>query len=83
MTNPIMQALNANNRITQNNNNLFSRLTEIKQLLGGQAPEVVYNRLMQSNPKFAQFVQQNQGKSLEQLSSEFGIDMQLLQSFFK
>lgn len=75
--NPIMQLLN------QPQNNMLGRLTEIKQMMNGQAPEVIYNRMMQTNPAFAQFVRQNAGKSPEQLAREYGLDMQTLQSIFR
>lgn len=81
MINPIMQALNATGR--QSSNNMLGRIAEIKQLLNGQAPQVVYNRMMQSNPAFANFVRQNAGKSPEQLAQEYGVDLQTLRDLLR
>lgn len=83
MVNPILQMLNARNPAAKNSNNLLARVMEIKQLLSGQPVEAVYNRLLQNNPQFAQFVQQNQGKSMDDLAKEYGIDPQMLQSMFR
>ena len=82
MINPIMQALNGANR-QQSSSNMLGRMLEIKQLLNGQAPEVIYNRMMQSNPAFANFVRQNAGKSPEQLAQEYGVDLQTLQNLLR
>lgn len=37
-------------------------------------PKTVFDRMMQSNPQFANFMQQNQGKTPEQIAQENGID---------
>lgn len=81
--NPILQALNASRPAAQSSNNMLGRLAEVKQLLGGQPVEAVYNRMLQTNPQFAAFVRQNQGKQPEQIAREYGVDPQLLQSIFK
>ena len=52
-------------------------------MLNGQPVEAVYNRMMQTNPEFVKFVQQNQGKSPEQMACDYGIDPQLLQNIFR
>lgn len=83
MTNPILQALNAARPQIQNSNNLLGRVAEIRQVLNGQAPEAVFNRMLQTNPAFAQFVQQNKGKTPEQLARDYGIDPQLIQQILK
>lgn len=41
-------------------------------------PEEMYNHMLQNNPKFREFVEQNKGKSPEQIASEHGIDPKLL-----
>lgn len=83
MLNPILQALNGQNPSPRTNNSILGRLSEIRQVMAGQPVQVVYNRLLQTNPQFAQFVRQNQGKSIEQLAAEFGINPADLQALFR
>lgn len=78
MQNPILQLLNS-----QQNNSMVSRMSEIKQLISGQPVPVLYNRMLQQNPQFAQFVQQNQGKSVEQIAQEYGVDPAELQNLLR
>lgn len=47
-----------------------------------QGPEAVFAALMGSNPQFRQFVEQNRGKTPEQIAREHGIDFSALQSKF-
>lgn len=47
-----------------------------------QGPEAVFGALMSSNPRFRQFVEQNRGKSPEQIARENGIDFAALKSRF-
>lgn len=82
MTNPIIQAISAAGRPLQNNG-LASRLAEVQRLLNGQAPEVLFDRMMKTNPAFAQFVQQNAGRSPEELARAYGIDPELVRSLFR
>lgn len=52
-------------------------MSAIRQMAGGN-PEAFAQRLMQTNPQFADFVRQNQGKSLQQIAIENGIDPSVL-----
>lgn len=47
-----------------------------------QGPDAVFSALMGSNPMFRQFVEQNRGKSPEQIARENGIDFAALKSRF-
>lgn len=47
------------------------------QMLQGD-PRATFNNLVNTNAAFARFVQQNAGKSSEQLASEYGIDINLV-----
>ncbi len=51
---------------------------EIKTMMQGRNADQLYNELLQNNEQFRQFVQQNQGKSVEQVAQEHGINPQLL-----
>lgn len=63
------------------NNGIFSRLNSLKQIMGGN-PQAVYDDLMRNNPQFQQFMQQNKGKTPEQVARENGIDLDAVRSFF-
>lgn len=53
----------------------------IKMLRSGN-PEQIAQNLMMQNPQFRSFMQQNQGKSPEQVAKEHGIDIsQILDGF--
>lgn len=47
-------------------------------MLAGKNPDEFYNQLMQDNPQFKKFVEDNKGKSPEQIARENGIDFNLL-----
>lgn len=70
--NPILQMLNKN-RISAPSN----LLGIISSLQNGD-PDQMLQQLMNTNPKFRQFVEANKGKSPEQIAQEYGIDMNLL-----
>lgn len=76
----------------QSNGGIFSRLNQIKGILGGD-PQVMYNFMMQRNPqlaelirdnqsKFVEFVQNNQGKSPDQIAAENGVNMNTARFFY-
>lgn len=47
-------------------------------MMSGMTPDQAVGRLMQTNPKFAQFVNENRGKTPAQIAQEHGIDPSLL-----
>ena len=53
----------------------------ILNLLKNRNPNEVFNQMMQTNPQFKSFVEQNKGKSIEQIAQENNIDMNLLRQF--
>lgn len=67
-------------------NNPMAMIGQLKQMMGmlrGQDPQQVARNLMQRNPQFAAFVQQNQGKTMEQIAGEYGIDLGLVRSIMR
>lgn len=48
---------------------------QVAQALRGSNPEQLMRSMMKSNPQFAAFVEQNRGKSPEQIAREHGIDL--------
>lgn len=77
MLNPILQALNVNQMKPMNN------IMGLVSSLRNGNPNAIYQQMMQSNPQFAKFINDNKGKSPEQIAQENGIDMNLLQQFMK
>ena len=65
----------------QRNSGLFSRLSQLKGIMSGN-PQAMYQQMMQTNPQFAEFVMANQGKTPDQIASEYGIDMSQVRQFF-
>lgn len=58
--------------------NLLSQISSIKNMLEGKNADELYNNMLQNNPQFKAFVEQNKGKSIEQIAKENGINPQLL-----
>ena len=52
-------------------------LSAVKQMVGND-PDGFARQMMQNNPQFADFVRQNQGKTLQQIATENGIDPNML-----
>lgn len=46
-------------------------------------PQKAYEEMIKTNPQFKKFVEDNQGKSVEQIAKENGIDPKLISSFIK
>lgn len=47
-------------------------------MLAGKNPDDLYRELIQNNPQFRQFVEQNKGKTIEQIAQENGINPNFL-----
>lgn len=56
-------------------------LNEINNFMNGKNPQLVFDMLLQSNPKFAEFVNKNKGKSIEQIATEYGVDFNSIKPF--
>lgn len=50
---------------------------DVIQLVKGN-PQGVFNQLMQTNPQFREFYEQNKNKTAEQLLREYNVNPQLL-----
>ena len=75
MRNPILQALNAAK-------NLSSAGDLIRKIKSGN-PDEIFQAMYNSNPQFRQFVDDNKGKSPEQIAQENGVDLRQLQNFLR
>lgn len=66
--NPLFQAMNGGN-------NKMAQVANVMRILKSGNPEQIAQQMMQSNPQFRQFMEQNKGKTPEQVAKENGIDL--------
>lgn len=71
--NPIINQLAQRSSILPQNN-MLSQLTNLKAMLG-KNPNEAMQQMLSNNPRFRQFVEENKGKSTEQIAREHGIDI--------
>lgn len=70
MSNPLMGVMGGGPT-----NNGMARLMNIARMVKNGNPEQIAQSLMQQNPQFRQFVEENRGKSPEQVAQEHGFDL--------
>lgn len=58
----------------------MGNIGQIISMLKSGNPEQIAMNLMQRNPQFKSFVEQNKGKTAEQIASENGIDLSMIQN---
>lgn len=78
--NPLMQAMGGTP--FANIQSIMNQIGQLRQLAGDN-PNAAIHMLSQRNPQFAQFLQQNKGKSPEQIAKDYGIDWNMVQSIMK
>ena len=78
--NPLMQAMGGTP--FANIQAIMNQIGQLRQFAGGN-PNAAIQMLSQRNPQFAQFLQQNHGKSPEQIAKDYGIDWNMVQSIMK
>lgn len=54
-----------------------SPMSQIRQMLSGN-PMALANSMLANNPKFAEFVRMNQGRPIEDVAREAGVDMDMV-----
>lgn len=74
MLNPMMKMLS----VQSSNNNILSTISAIKN---GNS-NILFEKMLKTNPQFQQFIQQNQGKSPEQIAQEHGININDIKNLF-
>ena len=77
--NPLMASMGPMNNMRQ----MMQMVNGIKQMMNGQNPDTVMKLFSQKNPQFAQFLRDNQGKSPQQISQDYGLDWNMVQGFLK
>lgn len=73
--NPILQAMNGMNQANQ-------MMKIINQIKNGNVNEI-YNRMINTNPNFKSFVDNNKDKSIEQIAKENNIDYNMLKQLIR
>ena len=63
--------------------NPFQAAMAAAQQLKDSNPEQLMQKMMSTNPQFAAFVNQNKGKSPEQIARENGLDFGMIEKMFK
>ena len=60
---------------------MMQKLNMLKNVMSGKDPQEVYNYLMQNNPQFKQFINDNQGKTIEDIALSYDIDLNMIKQF--
>ena len=82
----MLDVLGAASRSAMPQNNPMAMMGQLKQMIGmlrGQNPQQVALQMAQRNPQFAAFLQQNQGKTPEQIAADYGVDMNLVRELMR
>lgn len=66
--NPLMMAMNGSN-------GKMAQAMQVMKMLRSGNPEQIAQQMMQSNPQFRKFVEENKGKDPMQVARENGIDL--------
>lgn len=69
--NPLMMAMQGANSPM----NKMGQVANLMKMMRSRNPEQIAQQMMQSNPRFRQFVEANKGKTPEQVAKENGIDL--------
>lgn len=75
--NPLFQAMNGGNM------GRMQQIAGVMQILKSGNPEQIAQQMMQSNPRFKQFIEQNKGKTPEQVAREHGFDIEQVKQLMK
>lgn len=70
MENPILRMLRQNNNANS--------MPMLKSIIGAKNPNEMFDNMMRTNPQFAQFVEQNKGRSPQEIARAYGIDPSIL-----
>ena len=65
-----------------NMSNPLSQMTQLAKMLNGGNPQQFAMNMIQNNPQFKQFYEANKNKTIDQIASENGIDLNMLAQFF-
>lgn len=71
----------ASSLFPKNQQNPLQMLNSIKALANGN-PQAMFNQMLNTNPQFAKFVNENKGLSPEQIAKNYGVDLSQIKNFF-
>lgn len=57
---------------------MINTINMLKAILAGQNPDILFKQMVNNNPQFRHFVEENKGKSPEQIAKEHGINPDLI-----
>lgn len=63
--------------------NAKNQLGQVMQMLKSGNPNQIYEQLYRTNPEFRKFIEDNKGKSPEQISQEYGVDYKQIFDLFR
>lgn len=58
-------------------------ILQLLSMLRGKNPAAVMQLMAQQNPQFAEFARHCQGKTMEQVAQEYGVDLSQLRGLMK
>lgn len=62
-------------------NQMMQKVQMISNLLKNKNPNELYNQMLQTNPQFKKFVDENEGKTIEEIALAYDIDLDLIKKF--
>lgn len=74
--NPLMMAMQGANSPASK----MGQIANLMRMLKSENPDQIAQQMMQSNPQFRQFVEQNKGKTPEQVAKEYGFNLNQLKN---
>lgn len=77
--NPLMMAMQGANSPASK----MGQIANVMKMLRSGNPDQIAHQMMQSNPQFRHFVEQNKGKTPEQVAREYGVDIDQLKQMMK
>lgn len=66
-----------------NNSPMMQNIGAIKNLMNCRNPQDVMRTMIQNDPRFSQFVQENKGLTPEQIAQKYGIDFEQVRQMMK
>lgn len=74
--NPLMMAMQG----ASSPMNKMGQVASVMKMLRSSNPDQIDQQMMQSNPHFRQFIEQNKGKTPDQVAREHGLDLSQFKS---
>lgn len=59
----------------------MQKLNAFTKVMSGKNPQDVYNFMMQTNPQFKKFVEDNKDKTIEDIALAYDIDLDIIKKF--